>query len=467
MQALLLRQLRKIGSDVIDVHPMIINLLVQEGNLDEAATEINHRAEKMIEEGQYAEAEQEIRRGIDMAPKALDLRLSAVKAAARQELTSEKLDLCVEDIDVLLDHSMFTMAVKALEILYQQQPDNEMIVALLISTCQSLNDKDKVIDYQVRMAEIHRANDNLPEAILLLEELVKANRKSIRLLSRMSDFLIEADAVKEAKVALGRLARLQIDKDDKEGAAGTLEKLAEIDPAHLDAREAEINLLLQLGHEEKVNERACAFAEILEEESSGQGQHFAALIRKSAMSLQDTLTAVLTLSRLEADRMDFDIGVVDVQTAARYQLEQFAPDAEAASVTLDGDFQQGCVEADRAAIDIILRNLISNAIKYTPEGGRVTVRTLCRGDQAGIEVEDTGIGMDKDRVSDLIQPFRQASEGFDREYEGVGLGLTLVHRATHALGGGGEIGRARGEGTTVGVWFRRTEEPASEREQVT
>ena len=210
------------------------------------------------------------------------------------------------------------------------------------------------------------------------------------------------------------------------------------------------------------------FAEILEEESSGQGQHFAALIRKSAMSLQDTLTAVLTLSRLEADRMDFDIGVIDVQTAARYQLEQFAPDAEAASVTLDGDFQQGCVEADRAAIDIILRNLISNAIKYTPEGGRVTVRTLCRGDQAGIEVEDTGIGMDKDRVSDLIQPFRQASEGFDREYEGVGLGLTLVHRATHALGGDVEIDTAPGEGTTVGVWFRRTEEPdASEREQVT
>jgi signal transduction histidine kinase len=73
--------------------------------------------------------------------------------------------------------------------------------------------------------------------------------------------------------------------------------------------------------------------------------------------------------------------------------------------------------------------------------------------EVGVRVTDTGIGMDPDVVPQLFEPFRQASEGLDRTYEGVGLGLTIVQRAVDAMNGRLDIDTTPGEGTAIIVWL--------------
>ena len=98
----------------------------------------------------------------------------------------------------------------------------------------------------------------------------------------------------------------------------------------------------------------------------------------------------------------------------------------------------------------MLRNLMSNAIKYTEEG-EVRVRASQAKNEAVLEVEDTGVGMDPSRAEDLFEPFRQASEGMSREYEGTGLGLAVTKQAVEQMGGTIEVETEKGEGSRFAV----------------
>ncbi|MCS4155538.1 sensor histidine kinase [Salinibacter ruber] len=178
-------------------------------------------------------------------------------------------------------------------------------------------------------------------------------------------------------------------------------------------------------------------------EKEGRVAHFAGLIEDSGRRLLDTLDAVLNLSKLEAGKMSLERKPVDL-----------------------------------AGLKIVLQNLLSNAIKYTEEGD-VTVRVYREentreekgqeeaneegvnkegSDQemtspmtAILEVEDTGIGMDPEVAGRLFEPFRQASEGMSREYEGTGIGLAVTKRATEKIGGSIEVDTQKGEGTCMTV----------------
>ncbi|MFB6248456.1 MAG: sensor histidine kinase, partial [Salinibacter sp.] len=110
-------------------------------------------------------------------------------------------------------------------------------------------------------------------------------------------------------------------------------------------------------------------------------------------------------------------------------------------------------EADEGGVQIVLRNLLSNAIKYTGEGGTVRVRSLQDEGRAVLEVEDTGIGMDPEAAERLFEPFRQASEGFGREYEGAGVGLAVTSEAVAQMDGSIEVETEKGEGTRFTVFL--------------
>jgi signal transduction histidine kinase len=103
----------------------------------------------------------------------------------------------------------------------------------------------------------------------------------------------------------------------------------------------------------------------------------------------------------------------------------------------------------------ICRNLLENAIKFTPEGGRVEVRVSAEGSHPVLEVEDSGIGMDPDKVPELFEAFKQESEGPDREYEGSGIGLSIVKRLTEEMNGRVGVDTEKGEGTCVTVRLPR------------
>ncbi|MBB4091399.1 ATP-binding protein [Salinibacter ruber] len=216
------------------------------------------------------------------------------------------------------------------------------------------------------------------------------------------------------------------------------------------------------------------FADMIGEEVEGASRseidlpalrEFAGLIEHSGERLMETLTGVLNLSRLEAGEMDLSPEPACLSEQARQLARELRPQAEEKGLELQVEAGAAPVRvwADEGGLQIVIRNLLSNAIKYTEEGG-VTVRTY-REDRdqedghpqedswAVLEVEDTGIGMDPDLAEGLFEPFRQASEGFGREYEGTGLGLAVTCRATERMEGSIEVDTEKGEGTCFTVWL--------------
>src|SRR6185312_7194442 len=107
--------------------------------------------------------------------------------------------------------------------------------------------------------------------------------------------------------------------------------------------------------------------------------------------------------------------------------------------------------ADRRAVNQILINLISNAVKFTPRGGEVTVGAVCEGAQIVITVEDTGVGIGEDDLPRLGEAFFQARASYDRRHDGTGLGLSIVKGLVRLHGGDMDIASRLGKGTRVKV----------------
>ena len=209
------------------------------------------------------------------------------------------------------------------------------------------------------------------------------------------------------------------------------------------------------------------FAETIGEEIDGDGQvaHFANLIEDSGRRLLDTLDAVLNLSKLEAEKMNLESQPVDLVDQVEQIAEELASQAQENGLSLEVE-ATGPVraKADKGGVKIVLQNLVSNAIKYTEEG-EVEVRTHQENGHAVLEVEDTGVGMDPEVAESLFEPFRQASEGVAREYEGTGVGLAVTKKAAEQMGGSIEVDTQKGEGSRFTVRLPvASERPASEQD---
>lgn len=94
-----------------------------------------------------------------------------------------------------------------------------------------------------------------------------------------------------------------------------------------------------------------------------------------------------------------------------------------------------------------MANLIDNGLKFTQEGG-VALRLTREDDWVRIDVADTGIGIDESFLSELFEDFKQESHGISRNYEGVGLGLSISRRLAELMGGSIEVSSRQGEGST-------------------
>jgi len=252
----------------------------------------------------------------------------------------------------------------------------------------------------------------------------------------------------QATAVLDSIEQLEDLRDAKEEA----ERMNRLKSAFLANMSHEIRTPLTsiLGFAEAIGEQ-------VPDEDEGMVPRFARLIEKSGRRLMDTLTGVLNLSKLEAGEISFDLEPIDLEVEAVEMVQQFRPQAEESEIDLQEDLNEVRALASEEGVRIVLRNLVSNAIKYTEEGGSVTVRTERREGVACIEVEDTGIGMDPGAVENLFDAFAQASEGWDREYEGSGLGLTLVEKTVERMNGSIEVETEKGEGSWFTVRLPRTD----------
>jgi PAS domain S-box-containing protein len=200
------------------------------------------------------------------------------------------------------------------------------------------------------------------------------------------------------------------------------------------------------------------------DEDEGAVPRFARLIEKSGRRLMGTLTGVLNLSRLEAGELSLSTNSVDLSEEVREMVEHYQPQAEKNGIDLRArlETEPVHVKGDTEGLRIILRNLVSNALKYTEEGGRARVRARQSNAEAVLEVEDTGIGMDPDEVPDLFEAFTQASNGIGREYEGSGLGLAVTKQVVDKMDGAIEVDTEQGNGSCFTICLPKPEDAKTE-----
>lgn len=195
------------------------------------------------------------------------------------------------------------------------------------------------------------------------------------------------------------------------------------------------------------------FSEILEARQEGEFAMFARKIREGSQRLHRTLESVLNLSKLEAGVRRLDTEELALGDVIEEVVETLRDHADEKSPTVVTDLPSSPAVGhwNEDALFRIGRNLLENAIKFTPEEGRVAVRVGTAGEEAVLEVDDTGIGMNPEQTDELFEAFRQESEGKNREYEGSGLGLSIVKRLTEELGGSIEVETEKGVGTCFTV----------------
>ncbi|HEX8723108.1 MAG TPA: response regulator [Pyrinomonadaceae bacterium] len=165
---------------------------------------------------------------------------------------------------------------------------------------------------------------------------------------------------------------------------------------------------------------------------------------------------LLDISRIVSGKLRIEWEPVNVSAVVELATEPFRADAVARGVELEVGLPDHPLPVEGAPVRLqqIVWNLISNALKFTPRGGRVTVRARREGAEARIEVTDTGVGIAPEFLPHVFDRFRQADGSTTRQYGGLGLGLAIV-RALAELHGGWVVAESEGPGRgarfTVGI----------------
>jgi PAS domain S-box-containing protein len=228
-----------------------------------------------------------------------------------------------------------------------------------------------------------------------------------------------------------------------------------------EAAQAKAAFLAAMSHELKTPLNAViGFSELMLQELFGpvgepRYRGYIADIRDNGRRLLDMINDILDLTRIEGRLLGLDeseVSLVEVIEEARQSV--CADQAELPALTLE--LQEGLplLRADPKRVRQIVGHLLSNAVKFTPPGGRVLVRSERTADGGvAIVIEDSGIGMPPERVAMALEPFKQLDGRLARRFGGVGLGLPLANALLRLHGGRLTIDSAPGRGTTVTASF--------------
>ena len=226
------------------------------------------------------------------------------------------------------------------------------------------------------------------------------------------------------------------------------------------ANRAKSDFLASLSHELRTPLNAIiGFSDLIEGQRLGpmgnpKYQEYARDIHTSGNHLLGMINELLDFAKIESGHLDLHEEVVELDTVLDFSIRMVAPRAQknGVAIILTSDRKVASLRADERRLSQILLNILTNAVKFTPPGGRVTVNdAIGPGGEFMLVIADNGIGISEEDQGHILEPFRQAESS--RKQEGTGLGLTITKRLVELHDGVLEIESRVGFGTKVVVRF--------------
>jgi len=225
-----------------------------------------------------------------------------------------------------------------------------------------------------------------------------------------------------------------------------------------EANRAKSDFLAHVSHELRTPLNAIiGFSELIRDAVIGpldaRYREYGGDINESGRHLQNIINDILDISKIERGRLELHDDVVAIGETIATCHRIIEPMAAAAGVALTIEVPPvlPLIRSDQLRLQQILLNLMSNAVKFTPAGGRVIVTAAVEAEGAVIAIRDTGIGMRQEDIAIALEPFRQIEGAFTRRFAGTGLGLPLAKALVELHGGRLDVESAPRVGTTVRI----------------
>ncbi|WP_164016625.1 ATP-binding protein [Pyxidicoccus trucidator] len=252
------------------------------------------------------------------------------------------------------------------------------------------------------------------------------------------------------RVALARTTALAAERE-----AALRAKMREAEAARAEAEaasRAKDQFLAMLGHELRnpLSAITSGVKVLSIARDDARRERTRALVERQAFHLARLVDDLLDVARVSSGRITLQKGPMDLSECVRRAMAALESSGRTQAHRLEVDVQSTWLEGDESRLGQVVTNLVSNALKYTPEGGRVSVRTRVEGEDVVLEVSDTGVGLPPEVLPRVFELFFQADRSLDRSQGGLGVGLTLVKRLVELHGG---TVRARSEGASRGSTF--------------
>jgi two-component system, cell cycle sensor histidine kinase PleC len=293
-------------------------------------------------------------------------------------------------------------------------------------------------DWQNRLLELHREDGST----LLIEERPLATGGFITLVmdvteSRRTNQLLTS--IREDQRQLAR--RFREEKIRAEAAS-----------------RAKTSFLAHLSHDIRTPlNHIIGFADMLRQQpfgplGDGRYLNYVEAVKASGERLLGFFANILELAELEGGRRELKRDRFTADELLITILRRFSTQGQRAGITMGlGSACEAILTADRFALERMVANLVENAIRFTPRGGKVTLAAYAAHDGVVLEITDTGIGMSSERLESLSQPFVFGDAALTRDREGAGLGVAISRAIAELSGGRLAIDSRQGLGTTVAV----------------
>ncbi len=351
-------------------------------------------------------------------------------------------------------------------------PIGENVIALLEQASESIGVAVRSANYRAELQnlveetqrqseELQAQSEELRVSNEQLEEQSRALKESQARLEQQQAELEQTNAQLEAQAQL-----LEAQRDDLARTTAAVQlKARELEQAS----QYKSDFLANMSHELRTPlNSSLILAKLLTDNPEGnlsdEQVKFARTIESSGNDLLNLINDILDLSKIEAGHVEIRPETLSLDRLAKDIQQVFQPVAQEKNLAFEIDIAPGSpakIDTDVQRLEQVLKNLLSNAFKFT-ERGKVELAIRRSGDgQIALSVTDTGIGISEEQQQSVFEAFRQADGTISRKYGGTGLGLSISRELVRLLGGSLRVKSSQGHGSTFTVQIPESYNPAT------